>query len=129
MEVHREAMLAMARVRGNRPVNTRLTLLLCCAIVVPILIQTINLRLPWVDKIELQAYDRHMSDLPHIPPDPRLVIVGMDDDSLNHLYENRLIDRPDYTRSMHAKLLRELYKAGARVVAFDVYFTSDAPRD
>src|SRR5262245_11444006 len=76
--------------------------------------------LPGIQRLELLAYGWHMRSLPALPADDRIVIVGMDDDSLSHLP----LARPAYplSRNIHAQLLRELRSGGAKVVGFDVMF-------
>jgi adenylate cyclase len=51
----------------------------------------------------------------------------MDDESLSHLP----LERPVYPlpRNIHAQLLRELHKAGAKVVGFDIMFIDDFPNE
>jgi adenylate cyclase len=78
-------------------------------------------------RLELLAYGWHVSSLPILPPDDRIVIVGMDDESLAQLpLEQKAWPVP---RRIHAHLLHELHEAGARVVGFDIMFTGEAPRD
>jgi class 3 adenylate cyclase/CHASE2 domain-containing sensor protein len=119
----------LARTHGKRPVNVRLALLILTAMAIPLFSHAIKDRVPKIQGLELQAYDRHIMDLPRLRPDPRLILVGMDDGSRDRLFQKGLVDRPAYTRKMHARVLRELHNAGARVVAFDVFFTDEAPRE
>jgi adenylate cyclase len=63
----------------------------------------------------------------HDVPD-NVVVVGIDDTTLA-TFDDR---RPPYPRSMHATAIRNLTKAGARVIAYDIQFSeptspSDAP--
>jgi len=102
-------------------------LLLSAALAIPLLSRAIEERFPPVHRIELLTYAWRMQGLRPIEPDRAMVLVGMDDRSCDHLFRQGLIDRPVYTRAMQARLLRELHTAGARTVAFDVYFTADAP--
>jgi adenylate cyclase len=84
-------------------------------------------KLPGVKRLELLAYDWHLSSSPILPPDDRIVIVGMDDDSLSQLpVERKAWPVP---RSIHAHLLHELHEAGAKVVGFDIMFIGDVPGD
>jgi adenylate cyclase len=103
----------------------RLGILLSIAVLTSALSQWAIRALPGVHKLELLAYDWHVASLPPLAPDERIVIVGMDDASLTHLP----LDRPAYPlpRTMQARLVRELQRAGARVIAFDVMFTRDIP--
>src|SRR4051794_9748515 len=103
----------MAHGSSKRRLDVRLLLLTCTAMAIPLFSHVIGARIPRVKELELQAYDRHMVNMPRLRPDPRLVLVGMDDGSRDSLFRQGLIDRPAYTRSMQARLLRELYSAGA----------------
>src|SRR5690349_6969830 len=54
----------------------------------------------------------------HAPSDA--VVVSIDKESSDHL---NVPDNPDkWTRALHARLVNELAKAGAKVVTFDVHF-------
>src|SRR5947207_255018 len=105
----------------------RRSVLVIIALVVPAFIHWIVRELPPLFRMELLIYDWHVRALPSIPPDDRLVFVGMDDESLARLP----LDRPAYPlpRSMHAKVVRELHEAGAKLIAFDVMFTLPSPAD
>jgi adenylate cyclase len=67
------------------------------------------------------------------PADPRIVIVAISRESTSVLGEE--YGRPPYPRSVHAAVVRELMRAGAAVVAFDLTFPErddvhpDADRD
>lgn len=76
-------------------------------------------------KLELLAYDWHCRALPHLKPDERIVVVGMDDKSLERL-QLRSYPLP---RKMHAQAVDVLREAGARVIGFDVMFKGDSPDD
>ena len=79
------------------------------------------------DDFELLAYDWHCRALPPREPDPRIVIVGMDNESLGRL---PLLRRSyPLPRNFHAKVIDELRNAGARVVGFDVMFTRSVPAE
>lgn len=80
-----------------------------------------------VHRAELLVYDWHARTLPVIPADDRLVLVGMDQESLAHLP----LERPFYPlpRTIHAAVVRQLHDAGARVIAFDVTFSRSIPSD
>jgi adenylate cyclase len=107
--------------------NVRRLALTAVALVVPALTQWLVREIPAVHRSELLIYDWHSRALPSIPPDPRLVLVGMDDESLNRLP----LDRPVYPlpRSVHARMVKELHEAGARVIAFDAWFTRPLPAE
>jgi adenylate cyclase len=78
-----------------------------------------------IRNLEFVPYDWHLRSLPEIEPDPRIVVVGMDDESLTQLP----LEYPIYPlpRDIHGGLIEELTKAGARVIAFDVMFTREVP--
>ena len=56
--------------------------------------------------------------------DPRIVILSIDDDTLR-LLEAQGYGRPPYPRSVYSAVLRELHRAGAKIVAFDFLFTEE----
>jgi adenylate cyclase len=97
------------------------------ALVIPAFTHWIIQELPVVYRTELLVYDWHMNALPRIPPDDRLVYVAMDNESLSRLP----LDRPVYPlpRSFHAKVVRELHDAGAKAIAFDMWFSAPSPSD
>src|SRR5712692_6015985 len=104
-----------------RRFDSRLVVLLCIGVAVAVA-GTIPVRwLPGVRRLELLAYDWHMKTLPTLPPDSRIIIIGLDDESPSHLP----LDRPSYPlpRNLHAHLLQELQQAGAKVVGFDMFFS------
>jgi adenylate cyclase len=105
----------------------RRSVLIAIALLVPALTQWLVRELQVVLRTELLFYDWHVGALPNNPPDDRLVFVGMDDESLSRLP----LDRPAYPlpRSMHAKVVRELHEAGAKLIAFDVMFTTPIPSE
>jgi adenylate cyclase len=105
----------------------RLVILLCIAILTSAVSQWVVRALPGVHRLELLAYDWHSAALPTQPADDRIVIVGMDEESLSRLP----LERPAYPlpRTIHAQLVRELHRAGARVIAFDVMFTRNIPEE
>jgi len=111
----------------SRRFDRRLIILLSIAIAVSAGGTAVVRMLPGIHRLELLAYAWHMRSLPVLLPDDRIVIVGMDDESLSHLP----VDRPSYPlpRTIHAKLLHELHDAGARVVGFDVMLIREIPRE
>ena len=74
----------------------------------------------FIQGVELNIYDSRAAALPRRKPDPRIVIVGMDDDTLEKLD----LARPYYPlpRTYHAQLVQELFAAGAKVIGFDIMF-------
>jgi adenylate cyclase len=73
----------------------------------------------YVDVPFLAVWQRSLSDLLFIPQAPaeRIVIVGIDDDSLTRL------GRWPWPRDVHARLLDILTKGGAQAVGIDLAFT------
>ena len=59
-----------------------------------------------------------------LPPSPNIVIVGIDDSTLDTY--GRLADWP---RSLHAQAINHLSDAEAKVIGFDVLFTDSSPED
>lgn len=76
----------------------------------------------WLWRSDLQLHDMALSR--HAgQPDPGIVIIAIDDDSLNEL------GRWPWPRSTHAALLDRLTEAGAGPVAMDVIFSEPSPND
>ena len=108
--------------RGRR--RDRLILLIAIALLTAFLLRIITDQwLPEVHNLEMLAYDWHMKGMPPLKPDPRLVLVGMNDGSLSRL------KRTSYPlpRRMHGQIVEELHRAGARVIGFDMWFTGAIP--
>ena len=57
-------------------------------------------------------------------PDPRIVLVTVSDESINILSQLNW-GRPPYPRSIYARLIEELRRAGASVIAFDILFAEE----
>lgn len=77
---------------------------------------------PALRSLELLRYDRAVASLPTIPPDPRVVLVALGDETPAAIPE--LAERPFYPlpRELHARLTDALRKAGARTIGFDLMF-------
>jgi adenylate cyclase len=58
------------------------------------------------------------------PPDPRIVIVGVDETTLHNL-DLLGYGRPPYSREVYARAIEELHRAGARVIAIDIAFAEE----
>ncbi len=114
----------------KRQGNWRLLILLLIGIGVPVASQWLMARLPHAHYLELLAYDWHYRALPHLRPDPRIVLIGMDDATLNAL-PPRLLPRASYPlpRTLHAQMVDKLREAGARVIGFDMMFTRSMPAE
>jgi len=77
--------------------------------------------------IHLQSSDflyRATDSNPGADPDQKIVIVAVDDESLDQL--GRFSSWP---RDFHAELINVLAEAGARLIVFDVLFSEPAPDD
>lgn len=98
--------------------------LLGIALLTPLAVRWLLAQWPGVRYVELLAYDWRVRALPRQAADPRIVIIGMDDATLDAL---PLGARPFYPlpRFLHAHLVDELREGGARAVGFDVMFTRD----
>jgi adenylate cyclase len=58
------------------------------------------------------------------PPSPNIVVVGIDDDTLQTFGK-----WSDWTRDLHAQALDNLAAAGAQVIGFDILFADRSPYD
>lgn len=77
--------------------------------------------------IHLQSSDflyRAADSNPRADPDNQIVIVAIDDKSLEQL--GRF---PSWPRAYHAQLINALAETGARVIVFDVLFSEPSPDD
>jgi adenylate cyclase len=107
--------------------NARLATLAAIGLLAPIASRWAIRAVPAAHRAELLVYDWHARSLPPLPPDDRIVVVGMDQESLAHLP----LDRPFYPlpRTIHASVVRELHAAGASVIAFDTWFSRSLPAE
>jgi adenylate cyclase len=124
-----ESETSVSEKRDKRQRDGRLILLLLLALAVPITSEVLALwKLARVRGLELLIYDVHCRSLPRLKPDPRIVIVGMDDATLDRL---SALERHSYPlpRNYHGRVVDTLHDAGARVIGFDVWFTDRAPRE
>jgi adenylate cyclase len=71
------------------------------------------------ENLSLICYDLHFYMRGPVAPDHRIVIVSQDDESL----ESFNIRISDWPRSTHAKLIDQLYNAGAELIVFDYDFS------
>jgi adenylate cyclase len=80
-----------------------------------------------LDRAELDTVDARFAVRGAQPPPRDIVVVGIDDVSFGELQ----LRFQDWPRRFHARVLRNLAKAGARAVVYDVQFTeeSDSPED
>ena len=77
---------------------------------------------PLLYPAEMAIYDTHLRASPPRPPDPRVVIVALDEGTPAQLpgLENAFYPLP---RRYHARVVENLRRAGARVIAFDLMFS------
>ncbi len=73
-----------------------------------------------LEPLELKSYDLRFVLRGPLVPHPDLVIVAIDEESARHL-KTRILEWP---RSLHARLIRALHAAGARLVVYDLHFAS-----
>lgn len=107
--------------------NPRVMTLFVIALLAPVGSRFVIRGFPSIHRAELLIYDWHARSLPPVPRDPRIVLVGMDQESLAHLP----LERPSYPlpRTIHARVVQQLHAAGARIIAFDVTFSRSIPMD
>ncbi|UVO54607.1 CHASE2 and HATPase_c domain-containing protein [Sphingomonas sp. SUN039] len=74
------------------------------------------------DPLDALIHDAIVRATPH-SPDPRLLIVGIDDASI------RALGRWPWSRSVHAQLIDRLSDAGAKAVGYDVLFVEPGESD
>ena len=70
---------------------------------------------PLLDQLELKTYDMRLKALPRSTP-KHVTIAAIDEKSL------RSVGRWPWSRATHAELVRKLDEAGARAIAFDIFF-------
>ncbi len=81
-----------------------------------------SLRGEWFSRIEQTAYDQALS-LWKRPAQPDIVIIGIDDDSMQQL------GRWPWPRVIHAKLLEKLSQADVKAVALDIVLSESDKQD
>ena len=70
-----------------------------------------------VQRLELAAYDRWMRVRPSLPPSDDIVLVCIDEQSLE------VLATWPWPRDYHAQVIDQLAGAGAEIIAFDVVFS------
>lgn len=73
-------------------------------------------------RLSLIYYDFYFYLRGSVSPDPRIVIVAQDDESIEHFN----IRASDWPRTLHAKLIKSLDLAGAELIVFDYDFSKPA---
>jgi adenylate cyclase len=74
--------------------------------------------------IEARLYDILSTIAPPRPPQPGAMIVAIDEPSFSEVGQ-----RWPWSRDLHARLVENLRKAGAKVIAFDVIFAEPSAED
>jgi CHASE2 domain-containing sensor protein len=72
-----------------------------------------------IDRLELDTVDARFAVRGPEPPPADVLVVGFDDRSLSLLGL-----RPPFPRRVHARVIDELHRLGARVIGYDFQFTS-----
>jgi adenylate cyclase len=84
----------------------------------------IVINLPFLFLLELKGLDLLFLIRGSLPPPPEIVIVAIDEPSLAEISKQW-----PWPRSIHAHLIEQLKKAGARVIGFDILFTERSHPD
>ena len=112
----------MARVGRGSPLRRRAMLFAAVAVLAPLL--AIGFAQTRVGRaIERRVYDGWFTLRGPLPRPRHVVVVAIDLDS------EASLGRYPWSRRWHARLLRNLHRAGARVVAFDLTFADPTPDD
>jgi adenylate cyclase len=80
--------------------------------------------LPFLFLLDLKGLDLLFLIRGPLPPPPEIVIVAIDEPSLAEISKQW-----PWPRSIHALLIEQLQKAGARVIGFDILFTERSHPD
>jgi adenylate cyclase len=80
--------------------------------------------LPFLFLLDLKGLDLLFLIRGPLPPPPEIVIVAIDEPSLAEISKQW-----PWPRSIHAQLIEQLKKAGARVIGFDILFTEPSHPD
>ncbi len=82
----------------------------------------------WLEIFELKTLDFRYGLRGTTNPSTDVCIASIDEDSLNYIYD-KYNDSWPIRRIWYAKLLKKLYNAGAKAVAFDISFTTPSDSD
>jgi CHASE2 domain-containing sensor protein len=82
----------------------------------------IVINLPFLFLLELKGLDLLFLIRGSLPPPPEIVIVAIDEPSLAEISKQW-----PWPRSIHAHLIEQLKKAGARVIGFDILIYGALP--
>ncbi|MDA0162368.1 adenylate/guanylate cyclase domain-containing protein [Solirubrobacter ginsenosidimutans] len=111
--------------RGSNARTHRLrTLLLVSAAISVVTVSVVLEATHALQRVELSTVDTRFSVRGSTGPPPDVVLVGFDDKTFGDLEQQWPFDR-----KYHAKAIRELKKAGAKVIAYDVQFTEPSENE
>src|SRR5215831_17330331 len=106
------AWFIVAPARITRSLGIVITLAVCALFLAANLVV---FEVPLLDQLELKTYDMRMRAL-NTPRAKHVTIAAVDEQSLAR------IGRFPWSRTVHADLVRRLDEAGAKVIAFDIFF-------
>src|SRR5688572_1199339 len=107
------AWFIVAPARITRSLGIVITLAVCALFLAASLR---DFEVPLLDQLELKTYDMRMRALDLSRP-RHVTIAAIDEQSLAR------VGRWPWSRAVHAELARRLDEAGARVIAFDIFFS------
>jgi adenylate cyclase len=110
----------------GRPMNDRIWPFLKAGLIGAgaFVVMLIVTNLPFLFLLELKGLDLLFLIRGSLPPPPEIVIVAIDEPSLAEISKQW-----PWPRSIHAQLIEQLKKAGARVIGFDILFTERSHPD
>jgi len=106
------AWFIVAPARMTRSLGIVITLAVCALFLAANLVP---FEVPLLDQLELKTYDMRMRAL-DTPRSQHVTIAAVDEPSLAR------VGRWPWSRTVHAELAQRLNEAGARVIAFDIFF-------
>src|SRR5688500_14832795 len=107
-----KAWFIVAPARITRSLGIVITLAVCALFLAANLIP---FEVPLLDQLELKTYDMRMRSL-DTPRARHVTIAAIDEPSLAR------VGRFPWSRTVHADIARRLDEAGAKVIAFDIFF-------
>src|SRR5262245_22252062 len=107
------AWFIVAPARITRSLGIVMTLAVCALFLAAGLAE---FEVPLIDQLELKTYDMRMRALERSQP-RHVTIAAIDGQSLAR------VGRWPWSRAVHAELVRRLDEAGAKVIAFDIFFS------
>jgi adenylate cyclase len=116
-----ELLLSWWRHRVSFLISVGITLAAVCLYVLTYIAENPNPLLVFAERLELNALDTRFRFRPakYTPPDPRIVIVDIDQRS------QEVLGKWPFSRSYFAKMLDALREDGASVAAFDITFDKE----